>query len=333
VRIAVDAMGGDYAPDELVKGSALAAQEGIEVILVGNTEQLEPLWDEVGRLPQLTIHHAPEVITMDDHPVEAVRKKRQSSLVQTIELVKKGQAGGAVSAGNTGATMAAALLLLGRLPGVLRPAIGSPMPTRKGMSIILDAGANVDCRPQHLAQFAIMGSLYASTVLGISSPKVALLNIGEEESKGCELTLAAHALLKEAGAVNYIGSIEGRDVSTGRADVIICDGFVGNIILKFAEGLAEALFAQLKEEMGRNLRGIAGGWLLLPHLRSIVRRLDYTEYGGAPLLGVDGTCIIAHGSSNAKAILNAIRVAAQAVETSLTEKIRLRIQEMDGDTP
>lgn len=207
------------------------------------------------------------------------------------------------------------------------------MPTRKGMSIILDAGANVDCRPQHLAQFAIMGSLYASTVLGISSPKVALLNIGEEESKGCELTLAAHALLKEAGAVNYIGSIEGRDVSTGRADVIICDGFVGNIILKFAEGLAEALFAQLKEEMGRNLRGIAGGWLLLPHLRSIVRRLDYTEYGGAPLLGVDGTCIIAHGSSNAKAILNAIRVAAQAVETSLTEKIRLRIQEMDGDTP
>ncbi|MGI6035596.1 MAG: phosphate acyltransferase PlsX [Limnochordia bacterium] len=333
MRIAVDAMGGDYAPDELVKGSALAAQEGIEVILVGNTEQLEPLWDEVGRLPQLTIHHAPEVITMDDHPVEAVRKKRQSSLVQTIELVKKGQAGGAVSAGNTGATMAAALLLLGRLPGVLRPAIGSPMPTRKGMSIILDAGANVDCRPQHLAQFAIMGSLYASTVLGISSPKVALLNIGEEESKGCELTLAAHALLKEAGAVNYIGSIEGRDVSTGRADVIICDGFVGNIILKFAEGLAEALFAQLKEEMGRNLRGIAGGWLLLPHLRSIVRRLDYTEYGGAPLLGVDGTCIIAHGSSNAKAILNAIRVAAQAVETSLTEKIRLRIQEMDGDTP
>lgn len=333
MRIAVDAMGGDYAPDELVKGSALAAQEGIEVILVGNTEQLEPLWDEVGRLPQLTIHHAPEVITMDDHPVEAVRKKRQSSLVQTIELVKKGQAGGAVSAGNTGATMAAALLLLGRLPGVLRPAIGSPMPTRKGMSIILDAGANVDCRPQHLAQFAIMGSLYASTVLGISSPKVALLNIGEEESKGCELTLAAHALLKEAGAVNYIGSIEGRDVSTGRADVIICDGFVGNIILKFAEGLAEALFAQLKEEMGRNLRGIAGGWLLLPHLRSIVRRLDYTEYGGAPLLGVDGTCIIAHGSSNAKAILNAIRVAAQAVETSLTEKILLRIQEMDGDTP
>ncbi|NMB15614.1 MAG: phosphate acyltransferase PlsX [Firmicutes bacterium] len=333
MRIAVDAMGGDYAPDELVKGSALAAQEGIEVILVGNTEQLEPLWDEVGRLPQLTIHHAPEVITMDDHPVEAVRKKRQSSLVQTIELVKKGQAGGAVSAGNTGATMAAALLLLGRLPGVLRPAIGSPMPTRKGMSIILDAGANVDCRPQHLAQFAIMGSLYASTVLGISSPKVALLNIGEEESKGCELTLAAHALLKEAGAVNYIGSIEGRDISTGRADVIICDGFVGNIILKFAEGLAEALFAQLKEEMGRNLRGIAGGWLLLPHLRSIVRRLDYTEYGGAPLLGVDGTCIIAHGSSNAKAILNAIRVAAQAVETSLTEKIRLRIQEMDGDTP
>lgn len=333
MRIAVDAMGGDYAPDELVQGSALAAQEGIEVILVGNTDQLEPLWDEVGRPPQLTIHHAPEVITMDDHPVEAVRKKRESSLVQTIELVKKGQAGGAVSAGNTGATMAAALLLLGRLPGVLRPAIGSPMPTRKGMSIILDAGANVDCRPQHLAQFAIMGSLYASTVLGLSSPKVALLNIGEEESKGCELTLAAHALLKEAGAVNYIGSIEGRDISTGRADVIICDGFVGNIILKFAEGLAEALFAQLKEEMGRNLRGIVGGWLLLPHLRSVVRRLDYTEYGGAPLLGVNGTCIIAHGSSNAKAILNAIRVAAQAVETSLTEKIRLRIQEMDGDTP
>jgi glycerol-3-phosphate acyltransferase PlsX len=332
VRIAVDAMGGDYAPDEVVKGSARAAQQGIEVILVGDKDQLEPLWAEAGRPHRLTIHHAPEVIMMDDHPVEAVRKKRQSSLVQTIELVKKGEAEGAVSAGNTGAVMAAALLLLGRLPGVLRPAITSPMPTRKGNAIILDAGANVDCRPQHLAQFAIMGSLYASTVLGIASPKVALLSIGEEESKGCELTLAAHALIKEAGAINYIGNIEGRDVSAGRADVIICDGFVGNIVLKFAEGIAEALFAQLKEEMGRNLRGTLGGWLLRPHLRSVLKRLDYTEYGGAPLLGVNGTCIIAHGRSNAKAILNAIRVCAQAVETSLTEKIRVQVQEMDGDT-
>ena len=332
MRIAVDAMGGDYAPDEVVKGSARAAQQGIEVILVGDKDQLEPLWAEAGRPHRLTIHHAPEVIMMDDHPVEAVRKKRQSSLVQTIELVKKGEAEGAVSAGNTGAVMAAALLLLGRLPGVLRPAITSPMPTRKGNAIILDAGANVDCRPQHLAQFAIMGSLYASTVLGIASPKVALLSIGEEESKGCELTLAAHALIKEAGAINYIGNIEGRDVSAGRADVIICDGFVGNIVLKFAEGIAEALFAQLKEEMGRNLRGTLGGWLLRPLLRSVIKRLDYTEYGGAPLLGVNGTCIIAHGRSNAKAILNAIRVCAQAVETSLTEKIRVQVQEMDGDT-
>jgi glycerol-3-phosphate acyltransferase PlsX len=328
--IIVDGMGGDFAPREIVQGALLAREAyGLEIGLVGDETALREY------LPQgtsgITIFHAPEVIGMDEHPVRAVRKKVNSSLVQGLRLVKEGTGSGFVSAGNTGATMAGALFNLGRLPGVSRPAISSLFPTEKGMCIIVDAGANVDCRPEHLQQFAVMGAIYSQTVLGRKEPGIALLNNGEEETKGCALTLAAHRLLGETPGINYLGFIEARDITAGRADVIVCDGFVGNILLKLAEGLGETLFKMLKEESRKNFRQQLGALLLAPGLRNLKKSVDYTEYGGAPLLGINGVCIIAHGSSNAKAIQNAIRVCAQAVEGNIVGQIGSRIEKLGGE--
>jgi len=332
MRIALDAMGGDHAPGEIVKGAAQFVEDYPEhgVLLVGDEARIKEY------LPQQTkgnleIVHASEVIGMDEHPVEAVRKKRNSSVVVCADLVRSGEAQGMVSAGNTGAAMASSLLRIGRIKGIDRPAIGSPMPTLTGACIIVDAGANVDCRPKHLLDFAIMGSIYMEKVLRVANPKVGLLNIGEESTKGNELALGAYEILKNASNINFIGNIEGRDVLAGKADVVVCDGFVGNVILKFAEGMGSALFSLIKDEVTRSWQGKLGGLLVRDGLHRVKQRVDYTEYGGAPLLGVKGVSIISHGSSNHKAIYNALRVAMEAEKHQVVSTIAANIVGADGE--
>ncbi len=328
MKIAIDAMGGDFAPGEIVRGAVEAVKAyPVELLLVGQKEAVESTLRKEGYLGEaITVVDAPEVIGMNEHPVNAIKEKKKASIVVATELVRDGEAQAVVSAGNTGAAMASALLRLGRIKGVERPAIGSPFPTLRGVSLLADAGANADCRPNQLVQFAQMGSIYAERVWGISSPSVGLLNIGEEEAKGNELTLEVYGRLKESG-LNFIGNVEGRDIPAGKAQVVVCDGFVGNVVLKLTEGLAGAIFAMMKEEFQANLVARAGSALLLPGLRKIKKRMDYTEYGGAPLLGINGVSIISHGSSNAKAIRNAIRAAKEAVEKDVVGTIARVIEE------
>jgi glycerol-3-phosphate acyltransferase PlsX len=324
-RVAVDAFGGDYAPEQIVEGALRAAEmDGISVILTGNETRLKALLNGKPGSDRIEIEHAPEVIQMDEEPVDAVRKKTQSSLVTAARLVKEGRAEALVSAGSTGATMAASLFTIRRIKGVERPAITSLMPTLSGMALVVDVGANVDCRPNQLFQFAQMGSIYAEHVLKIHEPRVGLLNIGHEPSKGNHLIKEVYPLLQEA-PINFVGNIEGRDISRGDCDVVVCDGFVGNVVLKFAEGLADALFGMMKEEFTRSIPSVAGALLLKPAFRRIKKKVDYTEYGGAPLLGVNGVVIIAHGGSNAKAIHNAIRVAKQGAEQNIVQGIAERM--------
>lgn len=322
MKIAVDAMGGDYAPEEVVNGAVLACRElGAEVILVGDEKKIASILKNQSITGlKLDIYHTTEVIEMDDHPANAVKKKKDSSLVVANRLVKQGSAGAVISAGNTGAAMSASLLTLGRIKGINRPAIASPMPTSTGVSVLLDAGANADCDPENLAQFALMGSIYAEQVFGFSKPRVGLLSIGEEETKGNKLTVEAHQLLKQSG-LNFIGNIEGRDVHRGECEVIVCDGFVGNIVLKLSEGLAGALFGQIKTALTKNLITISGAFLVKGAFKSLKGRMDYTEYGGAPLLGLNGISMISHGRSNAKAIKNAIRAAMKALDEDVVGKI------------
>lgn len=321
MRIAVDAMGGDHAPMEIVRGARDAAHDlGVSILLVGDQEKIarELDGDDVGG--RIVIVHAPEVVGMGEHPVNAIRKKKNSSIVVATQLVKERSAEAIVSAGSTGAQMASSLLILGRIKGVDRPAISTLMPSAKGAVVLLDAGANVDCKPQHLQQFAVMGSLYAEKVLGLPSPKVGLINIGSEESKGNELTLASYKLLQQSG-LNFIGNIEGRDLFLGDSDVAVCDGFVGNVILKSAEGFAFGLLGMFQQELGR-IEDIIGRERIMRIMSGFKRRLDYAEYGGAPLLGVDGVSVICHGSSKARAIKNAIRVAKETVEQGLVPAIK-----------
>lgn len=321
IKIAVDAFGGDYAPEQIVQGALQAANlDKISVILTGNENVLKPLITNQPGSELIEIVHASQQIEMDEAPLEAVRSKRDSSLMVAAGLVKKGDAQGMVSAGNTGASMAGSLFGIGRIKGVERPAITSLMPTTKEVCLIADAGANVDCRPSHLLQFAQMASIYSERVLGVPNPKIGLLNIGEEPSKGNELSISTYKLLSEA-KLNFVGNIEGRDISTGEFDIVICDGFVGNIVLKFAEGLGSALFGMLKEEFTESIVRKLAAAVLRPGLGNIKKKIDYTEYGGAPLLGVKGVVIIAHGGSNAKAIRNAIRVAKEAVDNQVVESI------------
>lgn len=320
MRVAVDAMGGDYAPAEVVAGAVQAATAyGIEVLLVGDKPRLEPL-SGLKEIDRVQIVPATEVIGMDEHPVQAVRRKKDSSIVRAVQLVKEGEADAMVSAGNTGAVMAAALLGLGRIEGVDRPALMTLMPNPQGYTVLLDVGANVDVKAQHLVQFAIMGAAYAATVLKIEAPRVGILSIGEEETKGNELTLSALPLLKQE-RLNFIGNVEGRDVFNGRADVVVCDGFVGNVLLKAGEGLAQALEVMVRREVAHNLPAKVALGMVLFLLRGLRRRLDYAEYGGAPLLGVNGVVVVAHGSSRARAIKNAIRVAVEAVRSGLVRTI------------
>lgn len=315
IRIALDAMGGDFAPYEIVKGAQQAVAENpeLEVILVGQTEKI--------RSSRFLIIDARETIGMDEPPVAAVREKKDASLNVALEQVKKGAADAVVSAGNTGAFMAAALFKLGRIPGVERPAIATVFPTRTGHVLCLDMGANSDNRPQHLKQFAEMGSLYAEHVMHIKSPRVGLLNIGEEPEKGNELTLATYPLLKQS-PINFIGMIEAKEIISGKVDVVVCDGFTGNLILKFGESVSSFIIDLLKAELLKNPITWLASILLLPSILGIKKKVDSDEFGGAPILGVNGVCIKAHGRAKAKAIKNAIRVAAEAVREKMVECIK-----------
>ncbi|HEY3347794.1 MAG TPA: phosphate acyltransferase PlsX [Nitrospirota bacterium] len=312
MRIAVDAMGGDFAPGAAVKGAVEAAGElGVAITLVGDSGKVKKELDQLdtSRL-DIKIVHASEVIDMQENASIVMRKKKDSSIRVATELVKSGEAVAVVSAGHSGAAMATALFILGRMKGVDRPAIATLMPTMTGFSIVLDVGANVDCKPQHLQQFAIMGDVFARKVHGISRPKVGLLSIGEEDTKGNELTLEAFKLLKQT-KMNFIGNVEGRDIFNGRADIIVCDGFIGNVALKISEGLADALSTLLRQEIEEAIGGQIGYLLLRPAFRKFKKKIDYSEYGGAPLLGINGISIISHGHSSPKAIKNAIKVARE----------------------
>ena len=323
LRVAVDAMGGDHAPTEIVAGAAQAARDlGVEIILVGPTDRMHREWRAAGAgaLP-VRVVDATEVIEMGEPPAMALRRKRQASILVAVEALRRGEADAVVSAGNTGAAMAAALLILGRIEGIDRPAIAAVLPTLRGRAIMVDVGANVDCRPKHLLQFAVMGSVYARRVLGVARPRVGLMSNGREETKGNELVIRAADLLRESG-LHFIGNVEGRDFFDGAADVVVCDGFVGNLLLKFGEGLAVGIFTLLREELSRGLLVRLGVALATPRLRALARRMDYTEYGGAPLLGVNGICIITHGSSGAKAMRNSIALAAESVRSRMVETIR-----------
>lgn len=329
MKIAVDAMGGDYAPLEVVLGAIDACREyGAEVILVGIESEIKAILDKhnISGL-KIEICHASEVIAMGEHPAVAVKSKKDSSLVVANQLVKKGEAAAVYSAGSTGAAMASSLLHLGRVSGIKRPAIASPLPNfGGGVTVLLDSGANADCDPENLLQFAVMGSLYSEKVFNVAKPRVGLVSIGEEETKGNKLTLETHALLKNS-KLNFIGNVEGRDALSGCCDVLVCDGFTGNVMLKMAEGLSSSLFGQIKTKMTADPLALLGGMLLKSKFREIKKQLDHTEHGGAPLLGLKGISMIGHGSSNAKAVKNAIRASINAVNGGIVERISEYVKE------
>jgi glycerol-3-phosphate acyltransferase PlsX len=337
LKIAVDAMGGDFAPASEVEGALRAARDfNVGVILVGRSEQIEP---ELGKHRDLLKPHrggspagfsvevrdAREVVTMDDPVATAVRRKRNSSIRVASQLVRDGHAQALVSAGNTGAVMMTAKLVIGTLPQVDRPALAAVVPTLEGMgAVLIDVGANAECKPSQLFDFAVMGSLYSSIIIGVSRPRVGLLSIGEEEVKGNDLTKEAFKLLKDSH-LNFIGNIEGRNIFTGQADVIVCDGFTGNVVLKVGEGLMETMMRLLKNELKSSFQTKAGALLSRPAFKKFKQRVDYAEYGGAPLLGIKGVTVICHGRSNAKAIRNAIGVARNFCLGDVNSKIEAEL--------
>ena len=316
-RIAVDALGGDRAPGEIVAGAVDAAADGIDVTLFG------PAGLETHGLPHVV---TTELIEMHEKPAEAVRNKPDSSLVAAHAAVAEGRADAVVSAGNTGAMLAAGLLHLRRIPGVMRPAIAVPIPTRRGPSVLLDAGANADARPEHLLQFAYMGAIFAEEILELPKPEVRLLSIGEEPEKGNQLTLDAHALLA-ASELEFAGNAESRDLLAGAADVVVCDGFTGNVALKLLEGTISTLLDALREEISATARGKLGGLLIRPAARRLRSRLDPETYGGAYLLGLRGLSVIAHGNSSRRAISSAIHLAARGVEHDVVARLAARMPE------
>jgi phosphate acyltransferase len=321
LRIAVDAMGGDHAPQVVVEGAVLAAQDfGAEIVLVGDQHAVErELADRSIKLASLRVVHAAERIAMDESPSSALKRK-DSSMKIAFEMMKRGEVQAVVSAGNSGAMMATGMFIMGRLPQVARPAILIVVPSLARGTVIIDAGANVDCKPLHLVQFAFMGAVYAEKVLGITQPRIGLLSNGEEEAKGNDLTRAVSQQLS-ATSLDYIGYVEGRDVFTGKVDVIVCDGFTGNIALKSMEGVASFATEVLKQAFQKSLSSRLGYALSRNSLREAYRRLDYAEYGGAPLLGLEGVGIVAHGGSSPRAIKNAIRVASEAVQQDVNRHI------------
>lgn len=324
--ISLDAMGGDNMPLAAVEGAIRAHNEGIKVMLVGDKEVLTAELEKHNA--SLPIHEATDAITMEDHASE-VRRRKDSSIMKAMQLAKSGECSACVSMGHSGATMAASLFVLGRIKGVERPAIMANMPTLKGVSVLADAGANADCRPSYLQQFAVMGSIYHRVLHGSTTPRVGLMSIGEEEEKGNELTLESHQLLKQTSSINFFGNIEGRDVLSGDVEVIVTDGFTGNVILKLAEGEAKTIFSWLRE--GIEAAGILpkiGAQLLKPVFRKLRAKLDPSEYGAQPLLGVNGYAFIGHGSADSKAVYNALKTAQLTVEANLLEQLKTEIAQL-----
>jgi glycerol-3-phosphate acyltransferase PlsX len=325
VRIALDAVGGDFGLTPNIEGAIQAANAfGVELLLAGPADKIRAELSARGIAegdPRFEIADAQQVVGMDEEPAVACKSKPNSSIMVAARVCVEGRAAGFVSAGNSGATMCAALFTFKRIPGVLRPAIACPIPTTKGITVLLDGGANMDCKPWHLVQFALMGSLLARHVYGIAEPTVGLLSIGEEEGKGNELAKEAFPLLKTSG-VNFIGCVEGRDVPAGKSDVVVCDGFVGNVLIKTMEGTAMAMMSQLKGELMSSWRYKIATLALRGPLSRLKRKMSYDEYGGAPLVGVNGVAIVSHGSSNARAIANAIRVAAKTAEAGLPQALK-----------
>jgi glycerol-3-phosphate acyltransferase PlsX len=329
-KIAVDAMGGDYGPQTIVHGSVLAAKEyGINLILVGRENEIEKeikKHDAPSNIP-IEIEHASEVIEMHEQPTLALRRKKDSSLRVAARIVKEGRASGFVSAGHTGAILAAAKIIIGVLPGVDRPALAAAVPSRKGVAVWIDVGANIDCNPKHFRQFAVMGFLYARDILGIENPKVGLLSIGEEDTKGNERTKEVFQVLKET-ELNFVGNVEASSVFNGQVDVIVCDGFIGNISLKVAESVLETMGHFFKEEISKHFSRQFGYFFLRPTFHEFKKRIDYQEYGGAPLLGTKGCVIICHGKSSVKAIKNALRMAKDYVAHDVNKRICQQIRDL-----
>lgn len=319
VVIALDAMGGEHMPHAAVEGAITAHLGGARVVLVGDERVIRPELQRLGGV-DLEIVNATDVISMDEHAAD-VRRRRDSSVMVGMRLVKEGRAHACVSMGHSGATMAAALLVLGRLPGVDRPAILANVPKSEGFAALLDVGANADCRPAWLQQFALMGSAYVQHVWGVPDPKVGLMSIGEEPHKGNELTREAHELLAVTRGINFYGNVEGRDLFGGLVDVVVTDGFTGNVMLKLAEGEAKALFGWVREALQSDFRSKLGGLLARPALRRIAARMDPAEYGAQPLLGVNGYAFIGHGSADARAVTSAVRTARQAVKAGAVERM------------
>lgn len=322
-------MGGDNAPHVNLNGALLAVNElDINVTLIGQEDVLQR---EISKIPnwpshRISIHHASQVVGMSESPTSSFRKKKESSIRIGLTLVKEGKADAFVSAGNTGAVMAASSFILGRIKGVDRPALAAVIPSKENPFVMLDMGSNVDCKPHHLTQFAMMGNFFSKTVLGVKTPRVGLLNIGEEEDKGNQLTLTTFKFMKQL-PINFCGNVEGRDITNGKADVVICDGFVGNSMLKFGEGISKLFSDFFKEEAKKSIISLLGLLLLKGTFKRFKKKFDYDSYGGAHLLGVNGVSIIAHGSAKDVAIKSALKVAMKAVQKNVVSKIEKAIEE------
>lgn len=327
MRIIIDAMGGDNAPEALVKGAIQAGNEyGVDITLVGDSERIkEVLRNEDADEEKYEIVHTTEIVTNNESPTLAIRRKKDSSMVVGMKMMKEGRGDAFISAGSTGAILAGGIFVVGRINGIDRPALAPVIPGRKGPFMLIDVGANAECKTQNLLQFGIMGDIYSKKVLGKENPTVGLANIGSEEEKGTDFTRESYRLLKES-SLNFIGNVEGREMPEGAVDVIVCDGFTGNIILKVFEGVTQTIFDVLKSEIMSSTRTKLGGLLLKPVFRTFKKKYDYTEHGGAILLGVNGAVIKAHGSSNPKAVKNAIRQAIQCVKGGVVENIRFEIE-------
>jgi glycerol-3-phosphate acyltransferase PlsX len=332
MRIALDAMGGDRAPGVIIDGAVAATREvggDLEIALVGRRAAVETLMAEKGVPPGcLEIVEAKDIVAMDEQPAATLRKKKESSIAVGLRLQREGKAEGFVSAGNTGAVVANALFTLGRIKGVRRPGIATIVPNEAGGCVLLDVGANIECTPEHLYEYGVMGACYAERVLQKNEARVGLLNVGEESSKGTEVVQSAYRLM-ESGNLNFIGNVEGRDLFAGSVDVAVCDGFVGNIILKFTESVVDMVSVVMREGMTSTLRGRVGGLLLRPAFRRLKSRFDYAEYGGAPLLGLDGVVTIAHGSSSVRAIKNAILATRRYITYDVGSAIRERLDKRE----
>lgn len=327
MRVALDAMGGDKAPEEIVKGALKAIElypEIEKIYLVGKEEEIRKYLKN--DIDKIEIKDAREVIEMDDRPALAYRKKKDASMTVATRMVKEGQAHAIISAGNTGGQMTSSLFVLGRIRGIARPAIATPLPSLEGVTLLLDSGANTDCTVENMEQFALMGSIYSKKVYKVARPRVGLVNIGSEKTKGNELAIKSYEKLEEMEAINFIGNIEGRDIPRGQADVIVADGFTGNIILKLMEGMGKSFTGIIKGQIDKSFKNKLGAFLMKDALMELKRKSDYSEIGGAPLLGVDGISIICHGSSDAKAIHNAIRVAIECKKEDYVQAIKDELQ-------